>query len=125
MSNEQKKSEIDPQITDSVTQANVKVIGEAPSMAMGDLLQAQAQATNLAMQNAISAQQSALDAQMQSPLNIAVQIPGVMDSTAPDSKNAGTPQAKMPAKTEVEMDKVLKELEQAVKKMQEAAKKTK
>lgn len=35
---------VNPQITDAVTQANVKVLGDAPAIAMGQLYQATAQA---------------------------------------------------------------------------------
>ena len=48
---------VSPQITDAVTQSNVKVLGEAPAMAMGTVYQAMAQAVGLSMQNAVSAQQ--------------------------------------------------------------------
>ena len=50
---------VNPQITDSVTQANTKVLGDAPSMAMGMLYQVTAQALGMAAQNATSAQQNA------------------------------------------------------------------
>lgn len=46
-----------PQITDAVTQANVKVLGEAPAIAMANLYQATAQALSNAAHNATSAQQ--------------------------------------------------------------------
>ena len=49
---------VNNQITDSVTQANVKVLGEAPAMALGSLYQTMAQAAGLAMQNAVTSQQS-------------------------------------------------------------------
>lgn len=49
---------INDQITDAVTQANVKVLGEAPAMAMGALYQATAQALSLAAQNATNQQQA-------------------------------------------------------------------
>ena len=48
---------VNPQITDSVTQANVKVLGEAPAMAMGVLYQTVSQSLGMAMQNAVYAQQ--------------------------------------------------------------------
>ena len=48
---------VNSQITDAVTQANVKVLGEAPAMAMGTVYQTMAQAVGLSMQNAVSAQQ--------------------------------------------------------------------
>lgn len=48
---------VNSQITDAVTQANVKVLGEAPAMAMGTVYQVMAQSVGLSMQNAVSAQQ--------------------------------------------------------------------
>lgn len=48
---------VNDQITDSVTQANVKVIGDAPAVAMGNLYQASAQALGNAAHNATTAQQ--------------------------------------------------------------------
>lgn len=48
---------VNDQITDSVTQSNVKVLGDAPAMAMGNLYQATAQALANAAHNATSAQQ--------------------------------------------------------------------
>ena len=48
---------VNNQITDSVTQANVKVLGDAPALAMGNLYQATAQALALAAHNAVFAQQ--------------------------------------------------------------------
>jgi hypothetical protein len=47
---------VNDQITDSVTQANVKVLAEAPAMAMGNLYQATAQALSNAAHNASNAQ---------------------------------------------------------------------
>jgi hypothetical protein len=48
---------VNSQITDSVTQANVQVLGDAPSIAMGNLLQATSQALANAAHNATAAQQ--------------------------------------------------------------------
>jgi hypothetical protein len=48
---------VNNQITDSVTQANVKVLGDAPAVAMGNLFQATAQALANAAHNATTAQQ--------------------------------------------------------------------
>ncbi len=48
---------VNDQITDAITQANVKVLGDAPAMAMAGLYQAVAQALSLAAQNATNAQQ--------------------------------------------------------------------
>ncbi|KNC67918.1 RebB family R body protein [Pseudoalteromonas ardens] len=50
---------VNDQITDSVTQANVKVLGDAPAMSMGNLFQATSQALANAAHNATSAQQQA------------------------------------------------------------------
>lgn len=48
---------VNGQITDAVTQANLKVLGEAPAMALANLYQATAQALANAAHNAVSAQQ--------------------------------------------------------------------
>ncbi|RBP53103.1 RebB family R body protein [Arenicella xantha] len=48
---------VNSQITDSVTQANVQVLGDAPAIAMGNLFQATAQALSNAAHNATVAQQ--------------------------------------------------------------------
>jgi hypothetical protein len=48
---------VNGQVTDSVTQANVKVLGDAPAMALGTSYQAAGHATGLSFQNAVAAQQ--------------------------------------------------------------------
>ncbi|QJE74214.1 R body protein RebB-like protein [Aerophototrophica crusticola] len=48
---------VNPQITDAVTQANVKVVGDAPAIAMGNLYQAAAKSTGILFQNATGTQQ--------------------------------------------------------------------
>lgn len=48
---------VNDQITDSVTQANTKVLGDAPAVALGNLYQATAQALANAAHNATTAQQ--------------------------------------------------------------------
>jgi hypothetical protein len=50
---------VNSQITDSVTQSNTKVLGEAPAMAMGSLYQTTAQALGNAAHNATASQQNA------------------------------------------------------------------
>jgi hypothetical protein len=50
---------VNPQITDAITQANVKILGDAPGQAMGSLFQATAQALGNAAHNATSAGQNA------------------------------------------------------------------
>lgn len=47
---------VNSQITDSITQANVKVLGDAPAISMGNLYQATAQALANAAHNATTAQ---------------------------------------------------------------------
>jgi hypothetical protein len=57
-------SPVNDQITDAVTQSNVKVTGDAPAVAMGNLYQATAQALANAAHNAtVSQQQAAITAQ--------------------------------------------------------------
>ncbi|SFK39968.1 Killing trait domain-containing protein [Lysobacter sp. cf310] len=48
---------VNDQITDAVTQSNVKVIGEAPAFAMGSIYQSMAHSTGILFQNAVAAQQ--------------------------------------------------------------------
>ncbi|CAN2049094.1 Killing trait domain-containing protein [Candidatus Magnetomoraceae bacterium gMMP-1] len=48
---------VNDQITDSVTQANVKVLADAPAIAMGNFYQATAQALANAAHNATTSQQ--------------------------------------------------------------------
>lgn len=48
---------VNGQITDSVTQANVKVLGDAPAMAMGAMYQALSHSTGILFENAVSSQQ--------------------------------------------------------------------
>lgn len=49
---------VNSQITDSVTQSNVKVLADAPAMAMGALYQTMAHSLGLLMENAVTAQQN-------------------------------------------------------------------
>jgi hypothetical protein len=46
------------QITDAVTQANVKVLAESPAMAMGTIYQALAHSTGMMFENSVNTQQS-------------------------------------------------------------------
>lgn len=48
---------VNSQITDAVTQSNVKVIGEAPALAMGSIYQTLAHSTGILYANAVAAQQ--------------------------------------------------------------------
>lgn len=48
---------LNDQITDSVTQANLAVLAASPTMAMGNLYQATAQALSNAAHNAVNTQQ--------------------------------------------------------------------
>lgn len=47
---------VQPQVTDAVTQTNVKVLGESPVGALGVSSQAMAHAVSLAMENATQTQ---------------------------------------------------------------------
>ncbi|MEJ2816339.1 RebB family R body protein [Caulobacter sp. CCG-8] len=49
---------VNSQITDAVTQANVKVLGDAPAMAMGAIYQSLAHSTGILYENATAAQQN-------------------------------------------------------------------
>ena len=50
-------AEVATQITDAVTQANVKVLAEAPAMAMGTLYQALGHSTGMMFENSVNSQQ--------------------------------------------------------------------
>jgi hypothetical protein len=49
---------VNSQITDAVTQTNVKVMAEAPAMAMGSIYQSMAHSLGILMENAVTAQQN-------------------------------------------------------------------
>ncbi len=48
---------VNNQITDAVTQTNVKVLAEAPAMAMGTLFQTMSHSLGILVENAVSSQQ--------------------------------------------------------------------
>ena len=49
---------VNPQITDAITQTNVKVVAEAPAQAIATLYQMMVSANGMAAQNAVSNQQN-------------------------------------------------------------------
>ena len=70
---------VNEQITDAVTQTNVKVVAESPAMAMSTIYQSMAQATAILFQNAASAQQQ------QNTLAQAATNQGVMQTYSVDT----------------------------------------
>ncbi|KVO35652.1 thioredoxin reductase [Burkholderia ubonensis] len=60
---------VNPAITDAVTQANVKVVAEAPAMAMGSLYQAQSHSLSILFENAVQ-QQSQSAVQLPTSTNV-------------------------------------------------------
>ena len=50
---------VNGQVTDSVTQANVKVLGDAPAQALGSTFQSVGQSIGLAAGNSVTSQQQA------------------------------------------------------------------
>ena len=50
-------TEVSKQITDAVTQVNVKVLGESPALSLSNLYQTISQSLSLSAQNAVMAQQ--------------------------------------------------------------------
>ena len=72
---------VNNQITDAVTQSNVKVVGEAPAMAMGALYQTMAHSTGILFENAISSQQQ-MTTLAQSVANMGVMQIYSVDTTA-------------------------------------------
>lgn len=80
---------LNSQITDSVTQANVKVLGDAPATAMGNFFVATSQALSNAAHNATTNQQNAtLTGQ-------AATTQGVATLYSMDTASAGTATAKI------------------------------
>lgn len=77
---------VNNQITDAVTQANVKVIAEAPAMAVGSIYQTLAHATGILFENAVSAQQ-----QMSTVMQATV-TQGVMQIYSVDTMDGAGPQ---------------------------------
>ncbi len=73
---------VNNQITDAVTQSNVKVVGEAPAMAMGAIFQTMAHSTGILFENAVSA------AQQQNTLSLAAANQGVMQIYSLDTTAA-------------------------------------
>ncbi|WP_342152435.1 RebB family R body protein [Methylorubrum sp. SB2] len=70
---------VNDQITDAVTQSNVKVIGEAPAFAMASIYQSLAHSTGILFENAVAAQQQ------QNTLAQAAANQGVMQLYAVDT----------------------------------------
>lgn len=67
-----KPTKVNEAITDAVTQANTKVLGDAPAVATGDLFQATSQALGNAAHNATAAQQqTAVTAQAATTMGVA------------------------------------------------------
>lgn len=62
---------VNGQITDSVTQSNVKILGDAPGQALATVYQVMAHSIGLSMQNAVAQQQQ------MNTLNTAVTTQGV------------------------------------------------
>ncbi|MDH5824828.1 RebB family R body protein [Luteimonas sp. RD2P54] len=73
---------VNDQVTDAVTQSNVKVIGESPAFAMGSIYQSMAHSTGILFENAVAAQQQ------QNTLALAAANQGVMQIYSLDTTSA-------------------------------------
>ncbi|MCC8475587.1 RebB family R body protein [Xanthomonas arboricola] len=80
---------VNDQITDAVTQSNVKVIGEAPAMAMSTIYQSMAHSSGILFQNAVSVQQQ------QNTLSQAASNQGVMQIYSLDTTASAADVAKV------------------------------
>jgi len=69
----EKPTSVNEQITDSVTQVNQKVLGEAPAMALGSLYQTMANALAMSSANLVYTQQQ-MDTVMNATVASSVQI---------------------------------------------------
>ncbi len=88
---------VNDQITDSVTQANVKVLGDAPAMSMGNLFQATSQALANAAHNATSAQQqTAVTAQAATTMGVTTLYSIATATTGVATKDILAPSSKVP-----------------------------
>ena len=86
---------VNNQITDSVTQANVSVLGTAPAVAMGNLYQATAQALSNAAHNATTNQQQAnVTAQAATTMGVAMLYALVTAATGKAAATAGAGKTK-------------------------------
>ena len=70
---------VNSQITDAVTQSNVKVVAEAPAIALGNVYKTAAHSTGLMFENAINAQNQ------QNTLGQAATTQGVMQIYSVDT----------------------------------------
>lgn len=82
------ETNVNSQITDAVTQSNVKVVGEAPAIALGNVYQTAARSTGLMFQNAVNAQNQ------QNILAQAATTQGVMQIYSLDTVSDATAVAK-------------------------------
>lgn len=73
---------VNDEITDAVTQSNVKVVGEAPALAMGSIYQTMAHSTGILFENAIASQQQ------QGTLALAASNQGVLQIYSVDTTAA-------------------------------------
>ncbi len=80
---------VNPQITDAVTQSNVKVLAEAPAMALAAIYQSLAHSTGILYENAVAAQQN------QAILAQAATTQGVMQIYSFDTAAAAATVAKV------------------------------
>lgn len=83
------ETNVNSQITDAVTQSNVKVVGEAPAIALGNVYQTAAHSTGLMFQNAVNAQNQ------QNLLAQAATTQGVMQIYSLDTVSDSTAVAKI------------------------------
>ncbi|AZB10640.1 antirepresssor protein RebB [Chryseobacterium sp. G0162] len=56
MANEKAGTTVNEQITDAVTQSNVKVVAESPAMALSNVYQSAAHSTGIMFENAVNSQ---------------------------------------------------------------------
>ena len=106
---------VNDQITDSVTQANVKVIGEAPEMALASLYQSTAQALGMAAQNAVYAlQQMAVTLQAATAMG-ASHIYSLASTEAPQSLAASLANANTSLAEQANANHINQQVEDAIK----------
>lgn len=88
---QQATTSVNSQITDSVTQANAKVLSEIPATAVGNLYQAIARSLSIAAQNAVNTQQQ-IYVTMQAATTMGVATLYNLDTASTDVSAGPTPQ---------------------------------
>ena len=76
-------TEVNSQITDAVTQTNVKVVAEAPAQAIASLYQVASSAAGLSLQNAVDSQVDGLAVTLLQPDAMKASVEAAVNANIP------------------------------------------